>query len=57
MNNDFLKAAVEGAKAVVEGNITAANPMDPKECQVFIYNNIFFSFAVATPENFRQELG
>jgi protein TIF31 len=53
VNNDFLKAAVEGAQAVVNGNIQPANPMDPKECQVFIYNNIFFSFAVETPESFK----
>lgn len=32
INDDFLKAAVEGAKAVVNGNILPANPMDPKEC-------------------------
>lgn len=57
VHNDFLFAAVEGAKAVVTGNIMPVNPMDKKDTQVFIYNHIFFSFALETPLNFRQELG
>jgi len=52
LHNDFLNAAIEGAKAVINGNISAANPMDKKETQVFIYNQIFFSFAVETSEHF-----
>lgn len=31
IHNDFLKAAVEGAKAVIKGCIPPANPMDPIE--------------------------
>ncbi len=29
INTDFIEAAIEGAKAVVEKNIQAMNPMDP----------------------------
>jgi protein TIF31 len=57
IHNDFLRAAVEGAKAVIRGSIAPANPMDPKETQVFIYNQIFFSYAVDTPEHFKQDSG
>jgi len=31
IHTDFIKAATEGAKAVIEGNIPPANPMDSRE--------------------------
>eukprot|EP00818_Percolomonas_sp_WS_P009169 CAMPEP_0117435546 /NCGR_PEP_ID=MMETSP0759-20121206/538_1 /TAXON_ID=63605 /ORGANISM="Percolomonas cosmopolitus, Strain WS" /LENGTH=1249 /DNA_ID=CAMNT_0005227099 /DNA_START=204 /DNA_END=3953 /DNA_ORIENTATION=+ len=43
---DFVEASIRGAKAVVEKNLTPINPLDPKPAQVFIQNNIFFSFAL-----------
>lgn len=43
---DFVEAAIRGAKAVIERNIMPINPLDPKPAQVFIQNNIFFSFAL-----------
>merc|ERR1712226_1762429 len=43
---DFVDAATKGACAVVEGNVPPINPMDPKRSYVFIYNNIFFSYAI-----------
>jgi hypothetical protein len=55
IHNDFLKAAIDGAIAVIHGAILPANPMDPKDCWVFIYNHLFFSFAVENPDHFRQE--
>jgi len=52
--NDFLEAAVKGAVAIVQGNLTALNPNEPEKQQVFVYNYIFFSFAVDLPEEFRD---
>jgi protein TIF31 len=43
---DFADAATKGAVAVVHGHIPPVNPMDAPRSYVFIYNNIFFSFAV-----------
>lgn len=50
---DFVEAAVQGAKAVVEGNLSPINPMDPLNQHVYLYNNIFFSFALENSDNFR----
>jgi protein TIF31 len=44
--NDFLEAAVKGAVAIVGGNLTPLNPNEASRQQVFVYNQIFFSFAV-----------
>jgi hypothetical protein len=30
-HNDFLEASIKGAKAVVDNNIVAINPMDTKQ--------------------------
>jgi len=43
---DFVAAAVKGAQAIVHGNIPPINPGDPDRTHVYLYNNIFFSFAV-----------
>ncbi len=37
-----------GATAVVQGFVTAINPVEPRRSHVFVYNNIFFSFAAET---------
>ncbi|CAD8136560.1 unnamed protein product [Paramecium pentaurelia] len=54
---DFVEAAVRGACAVVDKIIQPLNPMDIECQQVYVYNQIFFSFAMETPEDFRQESG
>jgi len=41
-----LDAAVKGAVAIVGGNLTPLNPNEAPRQQVFVYNQIFFSFAV-----------
>jgi len=43
---DFVEAATKGACAVIHGHIPPVNPMEAPKQHVFIYNNIFFSFAV-----------
>lgn len=50
--SDFLNAASEGAVAIVKGNLTPLNPNEHKKQQVFVYNYIFFSFALDVPESF-----
>ncbi|KAL0489485.1 clustered mitochondria protein [Acrasis kona] len=42
---DFVDAATFGAKAVVDGQLLPVNPIDPQPNQVYIHNNIFYSFA------------
>eukprot|EP00825_Cyclidium_porcatum_P033889 TRINITY_DN3580_c0_g1_i6.p1 TRINITY_DN3580_c0_g1~~TRINITY_DN3580_c0_g1_i6.p1 ORF type:complete len:343 (-),score=75.60 TRINITY_DN3580_c0_g1_i6:140-1168(-) len=55
--SDFVEAAVEGAKAVVEQNIQPLNPMEPQNQKVYIYNKIFFSYANENTDHFNQETG
>ena len=43
---DFAKAAIQGAVAVIEGNIPPINPVENKRSFVYIYNSIFFSPAI-----------
>ena len=43
---DFVQASVKGACAIVQGNIPPINPGEPERTHVFLYNNIFFSFAI-----------
>ena len=47
--NDFLDAAIKGSTAIVEGKLTSLNPNEPMRQHVYVYNSIFFSFAVDTP--------
>lgn len=50
--NDFVESATKGAQAIVEGKLTSLNPNEPLKQQVFVYNQIFFSFATDTPLDF-----
>jgi len=52
--NDFVEAATSGAQAIIKGNLTALNPNEGKNQQVFVHNHIFFSFAVDLMDNYRD---
>lgn len=52
--NDFVDAATKGAVAIVNGNLTPLNPNEALTSQIFVYNYIFFSFAVDTPLSYRD---
>ena len=52
--NDFLEAATQGAMAIVKGNLTPLNPNEAQKCQVFVYNYIFFSYAVDIMDSFKD---
>jgi protein TIF31 len=43
---DFVDAATKGAKSVIEKCLLPINPTDPEASQVYIQNNIFYSYAV-----------
>lgn len=44
-NSDYVAAATRGAQAAVLGNIPPMNPADEPESHMFIWNNMFLSFA------------
>ncbi|XP_024538093.1 clustered mitochondria protein [Selaginella moellendorffii] len=46
VNCDFVDAAIKGAKAVIGRCIPPINPTDPDRFQMYVHNNIFFSFAL-----------
>ena len=52
--SDFVEAANEGAKAIVDNKFVALNPNEPRKQQVFVYNQIFFSCSSDTPTNFKD---
>ena len=51
--SDFGEAAVEGAKAVVGGFVTPINPNEARRNHVYVFNNIFFSYALDTQNTFK----
>jgi len=46
---DFVDASIKGATAIIEGKLTSLNPNEPIKQHVYVYNQIFFSYAVDTP--------
>lgn len=38
--------------AVINKSVAPLNPMDPKPIQMYIHNNIFFSFAIDTENRY-----
>ncbi len=51
---DFIDAALAGAKAIIEGKLTSLNPNEPVRQHVYVYNHIFFSYAVDTPTSYKD---
>lgn len=43
---DFGEAAIQGVKAICDGQVSSMNPNEPARSQVFLHNNIFFSRAI-----------
>ena len=39
---------------MVKGTLTALNPNEPPRSQVFVYNYIFFSYAIDVIDNFKD---
>lgn len=53
LNTDFQETASAVAVAILDGHITAINPGESREQQIFIFNNIFFSYAADTKGSFK----
>jgi len=45
VHNDFVQCATRGACAIVAGVVQPINPHQEEALHMYIYNNIFFSFA------------
>ena len=54
MYNDFLAAATAGSKAIIEGKLASMNPNEPLKQQVYVYNQIFFSYAIDMPTSYKD---
>lgn len=55
--NEFVGAALEGAKSLVEGRLAPLNPLDSRQQHIYISNSIFYSIALETPYDYSQEKG
>ncbi|OAA71934.1 GSKIP/TIF31 domain protein [Akanthomyces lecanii RCEF 1005] len=54
---DYNDAATKGAVMVARGEITPLNPTECSDAQIFVYNNIFFSFGADGVGTFTSEGG
>ncbi|KAH8602400.1 clustered mitochondria-domain-containing protein [Bisporella sp. PMI_857] len=54
---DYNDAAARGAILVARGEVAALNPTETRDAQIFVYNNIFFSFGADGVGTFASEGG
>lgn len=54
---DYNDAAARGAVLVARGEVAPLNPTEGKDAQIFVYNNIFFSFGADGVGTFATEGG
>ena len=54
---DYTDAAARGAILVARGEVTPLNPTEGRDAQIFVYNNIFFSFGADGVGTFTSEGG
>lgn len=54
---DYNDAATRGAVMVARGEIAPLNPTETRDAQIFVYNNIFFSFGADGVGTFTSEGG
>ncbi|KAF2476871.1 uncharacterized protein BDR25DRAFT_41781 [Lindgomyces ingoldianus] len=54
---DYNEAATRGAMLVARGEIAPLNPTEAKDAQIFVYNNIFYSFGADGVGTFGTEGG
>ncbi|KAL1871714.1 hypothetical protein VTK73DRAFT_1935 [Phialemonium thermophilum] len=54
---DYTEAAARGATLVARGEIAPLNPTEGKDAQIFVYNNVFFSFGADGVGTFTSEGG
>ena len=54
---DYNEAAARGAVLVARGEVAPLNPTEGRDAQIFVYNNIFFSFGADGVATFASEGG
>ncbi|XDG01145.1 hypothetical protein ABKA04_000760 [Annulohypoxylon sp. FPYF3050] len=54
---DYSDAAARGAILVARGEVTPLNPTEDRDAQIFVYNNVFFSFGADGVGTFTSEGG
>lgn len=54
---DYNDAAAKGAVLVARGEVAPLNPTEGRDAQIFVYNNIFFSFGADGVQTFASEGG
>ncbi|XP_063769256.1 clustered mitochondria protein homolog isoform X2 [Pseudophryne corroboree] len=54
INSDFVGASTRGTMAVIDGNVMAINPGEETKMQMFIWNNIFFSFGFDVRDHYKE---
>ncbi|QKX56726.1 uncharacterized protein TRUGW13939_03832 [Talaromyces rugulosus] len=54
---DYNDAAVRGAVLVARGEVAPLNPTESRDAQIFVYNNIFYSFGADGVGTFASEGG
>ncbi|KIX06185.1 uncharacterized protein Z518_04159 [Rhinocladiella mackenziei CBS 650.93] len=54
---DYNDAAARGAVLVARGEVAPLNPTEGQDAQIFIYNNIFYSFGADGVQTFASEGG
>ncbi|KAG9247841.1 clustered mitochondria-domain-containing protein [Calycina marina] len=54
---DYNEAAARGALLVARGEVAPLNPTETRDAQIFVYNNIFFSYGADGVGTFASEGG
>ncbi|KAL2352864.1 clustered mitochondria-domain-containing protein [Cryomyces antarcticus] len=54
---DYNEAATRGAVLVARGEVAPLNPTEDRDAQIFVYNNVFFSFGADGVETFKTDGG
>ncbi|KAI9803653.1 MAG: Intracellular distribution of mitochondria [Piccolia ochrophora] len=52
LSADYNDAAARGAVLVARGEVPALNPTEERDAQIFVYNNVFFSFGADGVDTF-----
>jgi len=54
---DYNEAAAQGAVLIARGEVAPLNPTENKDAQIFVYNNVFYSFGADGVGTFANEGG
>lgn len=57
LHADYNDAATRGAVLVARGEVAPLNPTESRDAQIFVYNNVFFSFGADGVGTFTSEGG